>query len=147
MMKKLLTQASLVFAFAFLLNFLWESIHAVLFYTGHQTMESSFFVRMISYVSFVDALLILGIFISGSILWREFEWIKKYDSRKISYTAIVGFLIASIIEAKALFFKQWSYNELMPTIFGMGISPLIQLSITGILAMWVSSEILKNRKI
>lgn len=147
MLKKLLHQAVLIFVFSFLLNFLWESIHAVLFYEGHQTMESSFFVRMISYASFIDALMILIIFISGSIFWREFEWIKKYDSRKIIYTAIVGFLIAAIIEAKALFFKQWSYNELMPTIFGLGLSPLIQLSITGILAIVVSSVLLKNTKL
>lgn len=146
MLKKFISQASTIFIFAFLLNFLWESIHAVLFYEGHQTMESSFFVRMIAYASFIDALIILGIFISGSILWREIEWVKKYDSRKIVYTAVVGFLIAAIIEAKALFFKQWSYNSLMPTIFGMGLSPLIQLSVTGVVAMYVVSKIFKNEK-
>ena len=146
MLKKLTHQTILIFIFSYLLNFLWESIHAVLFYTGHQTMDSSFFVRMISYVSFMDALIVLGIFISGSILWRELEWVKKYDSRKIIYTAIIGFLIAAIIEAKALFFKQWSYNELMPTIFGMGLSPLVQLSVTGVVAIIITSIISKNEK-
>ncbi len=128
-----------VFITAFLLNFLWESVHAVLFYAGHADYSANFFVKMILYVSFIDALLILGIFLAGCLFWKGDCWIKKYDLKKILFTAVAGFIIAVAIEAKALFFQQWAYTELMPTIFGMGASPLIQLSITGIIALWLSS--------
>lgn len=131
--------SSFIFVLAFLLNFLWESVHAVLFYADHANYTANFFVKMISYASFIDALLILGIFLVGDLLWKGDCWIKEYDLKKILFTALIGFVIAVIIEAKALFFHQWSYTDLMPTIFGMGLSPLIQLSITGVIALEISS--------
>lgn len=142
-MKKLkyfLTQLVLVFIAAFLLNFFWESWHAVLFYKDHATFTSLFFVKMITYASFIDALLISFTFLLGCALWKNYDWLKNYKPSKIIFTAILGVVIAVIIEAKALYFKQWAYNEIMPTIFGMGISPLVQLSITGIITLIVASK-------
>ncbi len=133
-------QLFFVFTLSFLINFFWESIHAVLFYKDHATYESLFFVKMISYATFFDAVIILGIFLAGSLIWKKYGWLKTYNRNKILFTAITGFIIAAIIEAKALYFKQWAYNEIMPTIFGMGLSPLVQLSITGIIVLFVASK-------
>ncbi|MBI5065153.1 hypothetical protein HZA97_02850 [Candidatus Woesearchaeota archaeon] len=142
-MKKLklfAIQSFFVFILAFLLNFFWESWHAVLFYEDHATYKSLFFVKMITYASFMDALLILLIFVIGCLLWKDFNWMKKYKMKKVLFTAVLGVIIAVIIEAKALYFKQWAYNEIMPTIFGMGLSPLVQLSITGVITLFIASK-------
>lgn len=136
---------SLVFAFAFLLNFAWESIHAVLFYAGHAAYTAIFFTRMVLYASFVDALLIFGIFCAGCLLFRSDCWLESYGGKEVSYTIVLGVIIAMVIEIKALLFDQWSYTELMPTIFGIGLSPLVQLALTGSLSMFFTSKLLYAR--
>lgn len=138
-LSHVLLGGSFVFIIAFLLNFLWEALHSILFYKGHANYNAYFFVKMILYASSIDALIIFGIFLAGCLLWKGDCWIKKYDFNKILFTIILGFVVAVIIEAKALFFQQWNYNEFMPTIFGMGISPLIQLSIIGVISLHISS--------
>ncbi|PIN81872.1 hypothetical protein COV11_00765 [Candidatus Woesearchaeota archaeon CG10_big_fil_rev_8_21_14_0_10_30_7] len=147
--KKLLRQTKLVhsfrgvlfvFSLAFILNFVWESYHAFSLYKGHDLVASEY-LRIMTYVSTVDGLLISAIFLSGCFLWRkDICWIKNYDFSKALYTIILGFIIASIIEIKALIFGHWEYSELMPTLFGMGLSPLVQLSITGAITFYVASK-------
>ncbi len=145
-MKKLLNILGSVFFLSYLLNFFWESIHAVLFYKDHATYESLFFVKMISYATFFDAVIISGIFLGGCLIWRSINWLKEFSKQKVLYTVIVGFIIAVLIEAKALFFGQWSYNDVMPTIFGMGLSPLIQLSITGLITFFFAKKLFYGKK-
>jgi len=58
--------------------------------------------------------------------------------------AFVGVVIAAIIEFDALYLRhKWHYNALMPTVLGLGISPLLQLSITGILNVLIVKRLLK----
>lgn len=134
-----------VFILAFLLNFLWESIHAVLFYKGHANMESSYFVRMILYASAVDAILILLFLLLGCIFWQDINWLKDYSQGKILFTLALSLATASLIEIKALYLGQWSYNKFMPTILGIGASPLIQLATTGFISMYAVSRCTKHQ--
>jgi len=125
----------LIFIFSYLLNFVWESFHAVLLYEGHN-INAAKFVLMIGYAAIADSLLILGMYGITAILWKNFLWIKQ-TNKKQNYAFIAsGLIIAAIIEYRGVFLLQkWSYSLLMPTIFGIGLSPLLQLSITGILAV------------
>jgi hypothetical protein len=41
----------------------------------------------------------------------------------------------------------WSYKQLMPTVFGIGLSPLAQLGITAIVSMWLTRKVLYERGI
>ncbi len=136
------TKVSFVFVFSFLLNFVWESLHAVYLYEGHN-FAAKFYVRMILYVSTIDALLVCLILVIGSFVFDKFS--NPLNLNQISFTFILGVLIAAIIEAKALFFKQWIYTDLMPTIFGMGLSPLLQLAVTGVISFFLVSKFF-NRK-
>lgn len=45
---------------------------------------------------------------------------------------------AAFIELRALAQGRWSYAESMPTVFTMGLSPLVQLALTGTLAVLVA---------
>ena len=133
----------LVFALiTFLSNFFWESWHAFLLYESHNSFSAEFYLRMITYVSFMDMLLLLAIFAGGMIFWKNWQWFKKMDYKKYLYFIFASILISVIIEFKAVYvFNQWSYNELMPTIFGMGLSPLLQLATVGLLAIWAARQV------
>jgi len=126
-----------IFVFSYLLNFLWESVHAVLFYAGLSEYKAASFVKLIAYASFVDALIIVGIYFVGSLFFKG-EWLGK--SCGGWFTVIMGVLIAAIIEAKALYLHQWSYNDWMPTVAGLGVSPLIQLAATGLFVFYIISR-------
>lgn len=131
---------SFVFVISFLLNFLWEAIHAVLFYEGHADYPALFFVKMLLYASFFDAVFISVIFLAGCYIWKGSScWIKNFNKKKLFFTIIAGLIIASLIELRAMIYKRWSYNELMPTILGLGVSPLLQLSVTGSITFYLAS--------
>jgi hypothetical protein len=105
------------------------------------------YVPMVSYVSLIDGFLILGIYLFVAALWRDMAWIQEMNVKQICTVIIVGLLLAAAIEyRKVIVTKTWSYNRLMPTFFGLGLSPLLQLSMTGLWAFWLSGRVLYQRE-
>ena len=90
--KVIFKKGILVFLFSFFLNFFWESIHAVLFYEGHSSYYSSYFIKMISYASTIDALLIFIIFSLGCLFFGKTCWLENYKFREALFTIILGSL-------------------------------------------------------
>jgi hypothetical protein len=131
-----------VFLSSYLFNFVWESLHAVFLYEGHD-FNAKIYVLMVSYVSAIDGFLILGIYLFVAALWRDMAWIRNMNAKQISMVLITGLMVAGAIEYRRVFVaKTWSYTQLMPTIFGLGVSPLLQLSLTGLLAFWLSGRVM-----
>ncbi|MEX1997764.1 MAG: hypothetical protein WEA04_03790 [Candidatus Andersenbacteria bacterium] len=126
----------------FLLNFLWESWHAVYLYQGfpdgqpRQISSLPDFVLMMTDCALTDMLLLLLVLALGAIFFKDAAWFNRRTS--LSTAVFVGLAvgIAVVIEFKAVYiFHQWSYRAAMPTIFGLGLSPLVQLPLTGLLAL------------
>ena len=145
MVKEIIKKGVLIlislFVFAYLLNFFWESFHSVLLYEGHN-FNAAKYVLMIGYVSIIDGLLILGSYLLIFFLWKDFFWIKEKNIKPFILFIIINLIVALVIEYRALFILgKWSYNDLMPTIFGIGLSPLVQLSITGMLAILITKKL------
>ena len=124
-----------LFVVSFLLNFVWESFHSVFLYQGHN-FNAIKYVPMIGYVSIVDGLLVVGMYLIVSLLLKDIFWIRTPNKNKVVMFMVIGLIIAWFIEYRAVFIQsKWSYTALMPVIFGIGISPLLQLSITGIASL------------
>jgi hypothetical protein len=137
---------ALVFLLSYVANFVWESLHAAFLYKDHD-FNAKKYVLMVSYVSAMDGFLILGIYLFVAALWRDTAWIRNMNVKQISTALITGLLVASAIEYRRVFVTMtWSYDQLMPTIFGLGISPLLQLSVTGLLTFWLSGRIMYQRE-
>lgn len=145
--KEFMLVVSSIFVFTYLLNFLWESFHSVFLYKGHN-FNAIKYVPMIGKVSAIDGILVLGIYCSVALLCGNFFWLRKAD-RKQTFTFIVlGLIIAAFIEYRGVFLlDKWGYNLIMPTIFGIGLSPLVQLSITGILSLWTTKKLIYEKGI
>ena len=132
----------LTFVFSYLLNFVWESIHSVWLYGGHN-FSADQYVRMVCYVSAVDALLVLGIFFFIALAWRNAFWIKRMNSMHVLVVLLTGILVSGIVEYRAVYvLKEWRYGPNMPIILGIGLSPLVQISMTGLLALWLTGRLL-----
>jgi hypothetical protein len=133
----------LIFAISFLLNFVWESFHSAFLYEG-MDFAAKKYVLMVSYVSAVDGSIILGINLFVSFLWRDIFWLRKMKGKHGYAAFMAGLAIAAVIEYRRVFITMsWRYNQLMPTIFGIGLSPLFQLSITGVTTFWLMRRIFK----
>ena len=136
-----------IFIFSYALNFLWESFHAVALYAKHN-FQSQRYVPMVSYVATVDGFLILGIYFFVAALWRNFFWLKDMKKRQILASIFAGIAISGVIEYERVFVsKAWAYNQFMPSIFGIGVSPLLQLSTTAVIAFLVTRAILYQKGI
>ena len=85
--------------------------------------------------SFADMLIILGVFAIISLKNKNFNWIKNPSRFDYLIVVFLGLIIAIFIEMINLNLGRWKYTVAMPTIFGIGISPLIQLSLTGIISL------------
>ena len=84
----------------------------------------------------------MGLYIVVAILWRDALWLKEMNIKQICAIVAMGLLIAALIEYRRVFvLKTWAYLPMMPTIFGIGISPLFQLSATGLLSIWLTRRV------
>lgn len=134
-----------IFIFSFMVNFVWESLHAVYLYEDHD-FNARKYVLMVSYVSAIDGFLILRIYLLIAALWRDVAWLREMNRKQICTVLIAGLLLAAAIEYRKVFVtRTWNYNRLMPTFFGLGLSPLLQLSSTGLWAFWLSGRVLYQR--
>ena len=144
--KKFFTIIAYIAVFSYLFNFVWESFHSVYLY-NLPDFSLKEFISLINHVSSVDALMITGIYFIISLLFRDFIWIENLNFRKISTFIGVCLIFALWVEYRGVFLlKKWSYSHLMPTIFGFGLSPLIQLFTTGIIAILFINKLTKNNK-
>ncbi len=134
-----------VFLFSYAANFIWESFHAVFLYDG-QDFYAEKYIRMISYVAGVDGLLILAMYLFMAVGLREMLWLQEMNKKQGCAVFLLGMVIAAMIEYRKVFLvKAWKYSPLMPTIFGIGLSPLLQLSMTGTLALWLTRRLLYQK--
>ena len=124
---------------ALMLNLLWEFSHYPLYLDLSGIPKSSHLIT----ASITDMLFILGIFAIISLKHQNLNWIKnpsKFDYLKVVF---LGLAIALAIEIINLNLERWEYTAAMPTLFGIGISPLVQLALTGMITLMLIKQIKK----
>lgn len=120
------------FAIAFALNIVWENAHMSLYknFNGDGSPLSRFLRSL--YDSFMDAVLILSLFLLPALLLHlSLEWPFAAGFTEHVLLALLGGVVATVIEWRALATGRWQYTDKMPLvpILKVGLSPLIQLMI------------------
>jgi len=129
-----------IFVISLILNYLWESLHEAFFYEVFKC-DAALYVLMILEAAITDALIITGIYLGVAAIWRDFLWCLSMKINQVVTAFMAGIIIAIIIEYRSvLILKAWSYLPAMPTILGIGLTPLIQLSTTGLLTFWLTGR-------
>jgi len=106
------------------------------------------YIPIMGHVAIMDGLLILGIYLITAIVYKNLLWIKNIKKEQIYIFSILGLIVAAVIEYRAIFvLDKWTYSNLMPTIFGLGLSPLIQLTVTGLIAIWLTRKLVFGKKL
>ena len=131
----------LLFALALALNLVWEFSHYSL-YIDLSGIPST---RHLIQASFFDLIFVFCIFSLVSLKNRGWKWVGKPDYTDYTLVSLFGIVIAIFIESWALSSGRWSYTSSMPLVFGIGLTPLIQLALTAVLSLKLARSISFSR--
>jgi len=128
-------KVGIVFILAFLLNVVWENLHAVL-YTSYKGGEITQFILIRA--SLFDAVVITCFLLPFLFL--------PFLKNKLWLILLIGTLIAVINEWYGLTTSRWAYNSFMPIVpfFEVGLTPMFQLGLLGCLVMVVQDVLLRK---
>ena len=139
-MKTKIKKIILFFLLAFLLNLLWEVSHSPLYNWNSLPLQNSvyFYVPTILLNSLGDLMYISIIFLIISAINKKFSWISSPKKKHYLFLAIFSLILSILIEIKGIFIlNKWSYSSFMPLVFGIGISPLLELAVTSCFSLWL----------
>ena len=120
---------------SFLLHLVWEKLHIVL-YTGYETLEGALPVYL--YATIGDVFYTLLVVLTIAFVRRNITWIMNLRIRDYATLALVGLVVAIFVEGKARVYGRWEYTDAMPTLWGFGLSPLIQMTVLLPLSVYIS---------
>lgn len=122
-----------------ILNLIWEFSHSFLYIDMLGIPKNIHLIL----ASFTDVIIIAFIFLIVSLKNKNIRWIEKPNTIDYVIIIILSLIISAFIELGALSTGRWDYTKLMPTVFGIGLSPLIQLAVTSIISL-IIIKVFKN---
>ncbi len=104
-----------IFAVAFILNVVWEFLHVRLYVTPVTRLY-------LVWQSVKDA------------LWITLAYL---IAPSVEVFVLILLAFSYVVELHAVHTKRWEYAKEMPRIFGVGLSPLLELVLTGLLTLYL----------
>jgi len=131
---------------AFLLNFVWEQLQMPLF-AGFDDTHYYQVILHCRKATFGDVVISLVAFAGACLVTRSRNWISPMNKFGIAVFLAIGLVITIAFELLATGpLSRWQYGELMPTIMGVGLSPIAQWLILPLIQLWlVRRQILGGR--
>lgn len=133
-MRTIMAYAALA-VISFLLHLIWERLHIVL-YTGYEALEGILPVYV--FATFGDVLYSLFAVLAIAAIRRNLLWMNGAFLIDYAILTSLGLAIAIFVETKAQWLGRWEYTEAMPTIHGLGLSPLLQMTVLLPLSVYLS---------
>ncbi len=123
-MKQKILQLLVLFLIAIALNGVWEFVHQSL-YTVHG--EAVPITRLVQSI-IGDGLIVVALFLIAR--------------RRYPIIMLLGLLIAIMVETHAVYYAHlWEYRASMPTILGLGLTPLLQMILLPSLSIWLMDRL------
>lgn len=132
-----------IFILSFLINLLWEVLHSQL-YTTCLEMPLQDYIPLIISVSLKDAFFITLFYLITVAIFKNKNILK--NSRQLILFTVLSLTFSFFDEKISLTMNRWEYAETMPTIFNVGITPLLEIAVTGILTFIYIFIIFKKQK-
>jgi hypothetical protein len=135
-----------LFFISFLLNFVWEITQMPLYAEMGLGIRSDYleFLRIHWEVTAKDALMVVTVFLLIAVVLRNWNWIKTWNKGWIMLWVALP-LWQGIIEYYSVhMYDRWAYAGSMPLLFGVGISPLLQMLILPSIAILLSRHLLSD---
>ena len=138
-MKKQLILLLILF---FLFNLFWEVAHSSLYDWNLPSLQNNvpYYISRILLSTFGDFIILSFMFIVISLKNRSYKWLNKPSKMDYVIIVLLGISFAIVIEINAFIKEKWHYTKFMPTLFDIGVTPLLQLFVTALLALWLVKE-------
>ena len=123
-------------------HWLWERAHVGL-YTGyaHLTRLPITVDAALGDVGYTIGTVLLVSFIKANI-----AWVLSPSSADLLALAVLGCIIALMVEYKALAFKHWAYRDTMPILpfLHVGLTPIVQMTVLLPATVWIAGAIARG---
>jgi len=126
---------------AFALHFVWETLHIPL-YTNYGDIGV---LPLALYAALGDVFYTLLAVAGVALYKRDAGWMRRARGGDYAALALLGLCVAVFVEYKAMLLHLWEYAPVMPTLFGFGLSPLLQMAVLLPLSAYISRCILKRQ--
>lgn len=124
--------------FAFGLHFIWEMLHAPL-YRGLAEQPHAAGILCCLRATAGDAGIALaayGVVAAGT---RDRQWLADARGPRVAWFVAVGLAVTVALELLSVYrWGRWAYGPAMPTIAGVGLSPLLQWVVLPPLTLWLA---------
>ncbi len=116
---------------SFFLNLLWEVRHSTLYKTCLDVPLKKY-VPLIIKMSFKDSLFIGLFYLISFFVFKNVNILDNFW--QLTFFVIVSLTFSFFDEKISLKKKRWEYSKKMPTILGVGITPFLEVAVTGVMA-------------
>jgi hypothetical protein len=133
-------QLSGLFIASLSINFFWENLHCFLYTTcTAQSLGGRIILLLIA--SLKDAFWVTVFYLITVYLFKNKDILKNI--KQVLFFILLCFAFAFADEKISLYYGRWDYSPLMPLVFGVGLSPLMELAATGALSFMILNK-MKN---
>lgn len=134
-----------IFIIGFLLNLIWENVHAPLF-EGFTNFWDHFMICF--WASLVDAATILLLYGLVVFWYKDLYWFRYMNWKVALILIMAGGAIAVGFEYWAFAIDYWAYAEEMPVVpyLGVGLSPLLQMMLLPLLTFILVAQMSKSKE-
>ena len=134
----------LVFFVGFATNLIWENLQAPL-YQGYEGFITHFLSCLAA--SSIDGVVIVAFYLIIGLLRKNVLWLVEIRAKDIFILVILGTATAFAFEKWAVSGEWWDYNHNMPIIFGVGLTPMIQLPVLSVLTVYLVKVFSGNKNL
>ncbi|MEK7640803.1 MAG: hypothetical protein AAB389_02305 [Patescibacteria group bacterium] len=125
-----------IFTAAFLLNVVWEFSHCMLYKTCW-TMKWPALTKLLLKMSVKDGVWICLFYL---ISYAAFGNLNPLDNwMQVAVFAVIALMFAFVDEKISVTMGRWEYGPKMPLVYGVGLTPLLELAVTGIAIFYLLS--------
>ena len=124
-----------IFLTSLYLNLFYEVLHSDLYKTCRQASFKKYAYLMVKACVF-DGLAITAIYYLSYLIFKNQNIFENYF--QLIFFSVISLFFAYFWEIYSIKAGKWEYSKNMPLIFGVGLTPLLQLFLTGILSIYYS---------
>ena len=125
---------------AFVINLIYELLHSVL-YTTCIEMPVKKYIPLMFKASSVDAVWITIFYLITYFIFKNENPLT--NNYQLGLFFAISITWAYIWEIYSIKNKRWEYSKNMPKIAGAGVTPLVQLFLTGVVSFYIAFNFLK----
>ncbi len=123
-----------IFFVAFFINLLYELLHSVLYITCLKAPLKKYQYLILKGAVF-DGIIIVVIYYATVLVFKNYAIFQNVW--QVILFSLINLFFAYGWEIYSLKKKKWGYAKTMPTILGAGVTPTIQLTVTGLLSLYM----------